>query len=132
MKTYFCGSIRGGREFAETYRDMIGVIKQYGPVLTEHVGHVDLKEARDDRGIWEQDTGWLRESDIVIAECSCPSIGVGYELAYAESRGIPVHVFFRKDRGLLSAMISGDSYFTVHVYERPEELPVMIREIYEK
>ena len=30
---------------------------------------------------------WLRESDVIVAECTCPSLGVGYELAYAEAKG---------------------------------------------
>ncbi len=30
------------------------------------------------------DTTWLKESDLVIAKYTNPSLGVGYELAYAE------------------------------------------------
>ena len=65
---------------------------------------------------------WLRESDVVIAECTCPSLGVGYELAYAEHLEIPVHVFYNPSKCSLSAMITGDSYFHIHPYSSKEEI----------
>ncbi|MGN0940138.1 MAG: nucleoside 2-deoxyribosyltransferase [Selenomonadaceae bacterium] len=85
-KVYFAGSIRGGRQDAELYRKIISAINETDKVLTEHVGDLSLSlvERQGDKAIYEQDTAWLRESDIVIAECSQPSLGVGYELAYAE------------------------------------------------
>ena len=39
--------------------------------------------------IYERDTEWIRASDVLIAECTNPSHGVGYELAYAEARNDP-------------------------------------------
>ena len=44
LKIYFAGSIRGGREDAELYQKIIGNLKQYGEVLTEHVGDDNLME----------------------------------------------------------------------------------------
>lgn len=38
MEIYFCGSIYGGRQDAELYTRLIEQLKQYGTVLTEHVG----------------------------------------------------------------------------------------------
>ena len=37
-KFYFAGSIRGGREDAELYRDLISYLQNFGKVLTEHIG----------------------------------------------------------------------------------------------
>lgn len=99
-KIYFAGSIRGGRVDAALYQRMISYIQKTDIVLTEHIGKPDLslesKNKASDTDIYEQDTAWLRESDMVIAECTCPSLGVGYELAYAEARGIPVYIFYDK------------------------------------
>ncbi len=122
-KVYFAGSIRGGRQDAELYRKIISVINETDKVLTEHVGDLSLSlvEGQGDKAIYEQDTAWLRESDIVIAECSQPSLGVGYELAYAEKIGKPVHIFYRVGINL-SAMLSGDDYFELHSYNDEEEL----------
>jgi len=129
-KVYFAGSIRGGRQDADLYKRIIEYIQRDHIVLTEHVG--DLSKSRTEGlpnqevAIYEQDTAWLREADVVIAECSTPSLGVGYELAYAEARGIPVHIFYNKPRANLSAMLTGDKYFQIHPYATEEEIyPVL-------
>ena len=41
---YFCGSIRGGRDDAALYKRIIDQLKQYGEVLTEHIGDPNLME----------------------------------------------------------------------------------------
>ena len=124
-KVYFAGSIRGGRDDAEWYSEIIEYIKRTDTVLTEHVGlhNINLKEqGMGDKAIYDQDTAWLRESDVLIAECTAPSLGVGYELAYAEKIGVPCHLFYRKSRIQLSAMLTGDPYFKIYPYEEKEEL----------
>lgn len=134
-KVYFAGSIRGGRVDAELYRRMIEFIKRNSDVLTEHVGDLSLSvyEGEDgrDRAIYEQDTAWISECDMLIAECTCPSLGVGYELAYAESLGKPCFVFYDARKGNLSAMINGDGYFEVYPYQSEEELFGRLGEIFE-
>ncbi len=122
MKVYFAGSIRGGRTDVGLYHRLIEYLKKEHRVLTEHVGDLSLQEASTDTEIYRQDTAWLRESDLVIAECSNPSLGVGYELAYAEKHGKPVHILYNRGRGSLSAMLTGDPYFHIHPYEREEEI----------
>ena len=125
-KVYFAGSIRGGRQDADLYKRIIEYIQRNHIVLTEHVG--DLSKSKTEGlpnqevAIYEQDTAWLREADVVIAECTTPSLGVGYELAYAEARGIPVHIFYNKPHANLSAMLTGDKYFQIHPYEREAEI----------
>ena len=126
-KIYFAGSIRGGRVDAELYNRMIKHMTTMGHiVLTEHVGSTKLclhEQGRDgDRRIYEQDTAWLRESDVLVAECTCPSLGVGYELAYAEHHGKPVHIFYNRSKSHLSAMLTGDNYFNIHPYSSEEEI----------
>ena len=98
MKIYFAGSIRGGRQDAELYRKVIAALKEKHQVLTEHVGDLSLSTVEDkgDKAIYEQDTAWLRECDMVVAECTQVSLGVGYELAYAEAHGKEVHIFVWK------------------------------------
>ena len=129
-KVYFAGSIRGGRADAELYRQMIEHIQKTDIVLTEHVGNLALSKIEHlpnrDAAIYDQDTAWLRESDLVIAECTTPSLGVGYELAYAERFGKPVHILFNATRTNLSAMLIGDPYFHIHPYTTPSEvLPIL-------
>ena len=136
QKVYFAGSITGGREDAEWYHSIIQHIKKTDTVLTEHVGNTAISSLGQSEylpaDIYRQDTAWLRESDLLIAECSRPSLGVGYELAYAERFGIPCHILFRKSRGHLSAMLSGDPYFHIYPYETEEELFAQLDSILEK
>ncbi len=124
-KIYFAGSIRGGRDFADVYRKMIEHMQMTDIVLTEHIGQANLnlkeKGRTSDAEIYIQDTAWLRESDMVVAECSIPSLGVGYELAYAESRGIPCYIFYDKSKTQLSAMLTGNPYFDIYPYQTEEE-----------
>lgn len=124
-KIYFAGSIRGGRVDAELYRRMIEFMQESNVVLTEHVGspHLNLMEqGKRDADIYDQDTAWLRECDMVVAECTCPSLGVGYELAYAEKLGKPCHIFYDCSKTQLSAMLTGNPYFNIHPYQSEEEI----------
>lgn len=129
MKIYFAGSIRGGRQDAELYRKVIAALKEKHLVLTEHVGDLSLSTVEDkgDKAIYEQDMAWLRESDLVVAECTQVSLGVGYELAYAEAHGKEVHIFYRPKETQLSAMLAGNDYFHIHRYDSEEELLTQVR-----
>ena len=129
MKIYFAGSIRGGGQDAELYRKVIAALKDKHQVLTEHVGDLSLStvENKGDKAIYEQDMAWLRESDLVVAECTQVSLGVGYELAYAEAHGKEVHIFYRPKKTQLSAMLSGNEYFHIHPYDTEEELLAQVR-----
>ena len=131
-KIYFAGSIRGGRIDADLYGRLIRHMQKTAVVLTEHIGnpHLNLMEqGKRDVEIYEEDTAWLRESDVVIAECTCPSLGVGYELAYAEKTGIPCHIFYDRTKTQLSAMLTGNSYFMIHPYEDEEAIYPVLDEI---
>lgn len=122
LKVYFAGSIRGGRADAALYHRIIAYIRRTAVVLTEHVGDMNLQEKTTDQEIYAQDTAWLREADLVIAECTCPSLGVGYELAYAEALGKPCHIFFDSGKTRLSAMLTGNPYFHICPYNTEEEI----------
>ena len=130
---YFAGSIRGGRVDAALYHRIISYIKKTDTVLTEHIGKSNISLTAQmravDTHIYEQDTTWLRSSDLLIAECTCPSLGVGYELAYAEAHNIPVFIFYDKTKSNLSAMLNGNTYFTIIPYETEEEIYPMLDKI---
>ena len=145
-KVYFAGSIRGGRADAALYKRIITYIQQElgCKVLTEHVGDLSLSQKEGstpknihngenvDEAIYLQDTGWLKESDIVIAECTTASLGVGYELAFAEKLNKPVHIFYNKERTRLSAMLTGNPYFHIHPYTNVEEIFPILNSVFEE
>lgn len=111
-------------------------MKRTNVVLTEHIGksNMSLKAQTKaiDTHIYERDTGWLRECDMVIAECTCPSLGVGYELGYAEAHGTPVFVFYNKSKANLSAMLNGNAHFTIVPYEVEEDIYIWLNDILNK
>lgn len=125
-KIYFAGSIRGGRKDANLYKQIIEYIQRSDKVLTEHIGNRSLsttsKSREADEKIYLQDTEWLRVCDLVIAECTSPSLGVGYELSYAERHHKPCFILYDKSRTHLSAMLTGNKYYHIFAYERPEEV----------
>ena len=87
MKIYFAGSIRGGRNDVNVYQQIIKHLKNYGEILTEHVGSDSLsskgENSLNDKQIHDRDINWLKSSDIIVAEVTNPSLGVGYEIAMA-------------------------------------------------
>ena len=126
-KVYFAGSIRGGRQDAALYGDMIAFLEKRGcQVLTEHVGLESLQAEGErtmtEEEIFRRDMAWLTECDLVVAECTTPSHGVGYELARARDMDKTVHIFYDLNRGRLSAMLAGDSCFVLHPYSSRQEL----------
>ena len=88
-----------------------------------------MEQGKRDVEIYDEDTAWLRESDMVIAECSCPSLGVGYELAYAEKLGKPCHIFYDRSKTQLSAMLTGNPYFHIHPYHCEADIYPILDEI---
>ena len=120
-KVYFCGSMRGGREDAEIYEKILQCIRERALVLTEHVGDMTLDAGLTDREIYERDMELLQECDLVVAECTTPSLGVGYELAAAGSLGKPVLVLFCRDAAReLSCMAGGNPRFSVVQYVKKD------------
>ncbi|CAJ1066517.1 '-deoxynucleoside 5'-phosphate N-hydrolase 1 [Xyrichtys novacula] len=114
MKIYFCGSIRGGRDDVHLYRKIVEKLQSYGVVLTEHVSSSELSDrgedaaALGDKAIHDRDVDWLRQSDVVVAEVTQPSLGVGYELGRAVDMEKKIFCLFRPSSGrTLSAMIRG-------------------------
>ncbi len=123
-KVYFCGSIRGGRSDYRIYQELIRHITTYATVLTEHVGDVDITadHGLSDEEIHDRDMNWLKESDLIIAEVTQNSIGVGYEIGRAVELGKPVVCLFRpKDGQRLSAMISGSANLRAFNYSNLDE-----------
>ncbi|MFA5817401.1 MAG: nucleoside 2-deoxyribosyltransferase [Bacteroidales bacterium] len=124
LKIYFCGSIRGGRNDAQLYHDLIEYLKSFGTVLTEHIGRLDLVDEREipPCQIHDRDMTWLKSSDVIIAEVTTPSLGVGYELGRAVEMGKPILCLYRKNEDKsLSGMISGSPGILAIVYDGPDE-----------
>ena len=131
MKIYFAGAIRGGREETDIYNNIITYLSSKAEVLTEHVGSSELKTIgetnRSDGEIFLRDMEWLQSADLIIAEVTTPSLGVGYELGIAEKLKIPALCLYRPIKGKrLSAMISGNEKFNCQTYQTLDDAKVHI------
>uniref|UniRef100_A0A914UJJ7 Putative 2'-deoxynucleoside 5'-phosphate N-hydrolase 1 n=1 Tax=Plectus sambesii TaxID=2011161 RepID=A0A914UJJ7_9BILA len=150
-RIYFCGSIRAGRQDAELYQILIKKLQKYGKVLTEHIGlnepwnapHLSgftlgQEDLAKDKCIFKTDTDWLASADVVVAECTQPSLGVGFELGFAWKLNKPTLCLYRPLNGTgtagLSAMITGaasDSWTITH-YNEPDELDQAFEQLFQK
>lgn len=133
MKIYFAGSIRGGRDNQELYFQMIEYLKNYGTVLTEHVGSDKLlhqgENKKTDKYIHNRDLEWILESDVIIAEVSTPSLGVGYEIGRGMENKKPILCLYKPQQGKkLSAMIGGCSEIVNREYNNLDEAKKLIDE----
>jgi len=126
MKIYFAGAIRGGRQDAALYHEIVRLLSEYGEVLTEHVADSALGVLGQDIGdqkIHDRDLEWLRISDYLVAEVTTPSLGVGYEIGKATEWGKPVLCLYRPAAGRsLSAMIAGSDDVTLKEYQSANEV----------
>ena len=132
MKIYFAGSIRGGRKDVLIYNNIINYLLTKGEVLTEHIGNISMKSKGEniytDKKIYKRDIDWLNQSDVVIAEVTSPSLGVGYELGISQSLGKPVLCLYRDIKHKkLSAMIAGNKYFNNYHYKNIDDAKKMIQ-----
>jgi 2'-deoxynucleoside 5'-phosphate N-hydrolase len=112
MKIYFAGSISAGRHDVGIYHQIIQVLNQYGQVLTEFIGEDSLAATGEtnlsDKEIHDRDIDWLLSADVLVAEVTTPSLGVGYEIGRAIENEKKILCLFRATQGKrLSAMIKG-------------------------
>ena len=112
MNIYFCGSIRGGRGPQPVYAALVNHLERGGhTVPTAHVATPDV--LGDERGyspeeIYQRDVEWLDACEAVIAEVTQPSLGVGYEVAYALHQARKPVLCLCQAGTPLSAMILGN------------------------
>lgn len=136
MKIYFAGSIRGGRDDVNIYLEIIRHLQTKGEVLTEHIGSAALntmgEDGVTDKFIHDRDMAWLLSSDVIVAEVTNPSLGVGYELGRGYEKGVKILCLYREsDKRKLSAMIRGSEKITSENYTTLEEAKQIINKYFE-
>ncbi len=127
MRIYFSGSITGGRGQAHIYPAIIEHLQQYGEVLTEFVADNTYTQLGEQQlapeAIYRRDIDFIDRCQVVVAEVTVPSFGVGVEVARASMQGKPVLALYQPAEGRrLSAMIAGNPNVTVVEYKSPDDL----------
>jgi len=113
MKIYFAGSIRGDNSKKEVFKHIVSFLKSRGHnVLTEHIAEDNIRETEkrnSDDFIYKRDIDWMEEADIIVAEATGPSFGVGFEVGYAAQKNKRVYLLYEKGQRV-SAMVMGNSH----------------------
>lgn len=129
MNIYFSGSIRGGQQDTELYKEIIEDLKKYGTVLTEHVGNKIIDTSITDQEIHDRDVQWIEKSDLIVAEVTVPSLGVGYEIGRAVEMNKPIICLYQNQNGkTTSAMIRGCSRLKCFEYQTIDEAMLILKE----
>lgn len=132
MNIYFACSITGGREFEPTYQSIINALLADGhDVPTAHLADSGVKVLEavvKPRDVYKRDVTWISACNILIAEVSTPSHGVGYEIAFALSIGKPVLCVYQEGQPI-SKMLTGNSHPNIRVesYRNADEAVTIIR-----
>jgi hypothetical protein len=127
MNIYFSCSLTGGRRDESVYISIVDHLLAIGhDVPTAHLAHpevMDLERIVDAREVYERDMAWIDGCDVLIAEVSTPSHGVGYEIAVALMREIPVLCCYRES-ATVSKMITGNDskMLVLYTYRGTEDL----------
>jgi nucleoside 2-deoxyribosyltransferase len=113
MKIYFACAIVGGRQDENQYRQLVQAMLAAGHDVPT-AGNAGLLGAQGMEAdmaaidVYTRDTEWIDACDVLIAEVSTPSHGVGYEISYALERGKPV-LCIAKHGLRVSKMITGNT-----------------------
>lgn len=126
MNIYFACSITGGRQDEQVYQKLVEALQAVGhhvpTALLASPDVMPLEGVVSPHDVYARDIAWITGCDLLLAEISTPSHGVGYEIGYALARGKRVLCLHRQGRKI-SKMILGnpDPRLTVHSYTTPEQ-----------
>lgn len=118
-KVYISGALTGVENLTETkaFYESIAMLCErldflaYVPHLTtDPVSHPDVTP----RSVFETDKSQVSQANLVIAYIGFPSLGVGMELAYAETNATPIILLYEQGK---------------HISRFPRGIPTVIAEI---
>ena len=127
MKIYYATSISGEQnsDSDKINTEFIKYLKSFGEVLTEHFSNPDIKGKGEteltNKAIHDRDMNWLLSADVIVAEVSNISLGVGYEIGRAVEHNKKILCLRKKSPKRLSAMISGCENLILKEYSEIEE-----------
>jgi len=113
MNIYFSCSLTGGREDEEIYGLMVDHLLAKGhEVPTAQLARPEVMEDEKivaPHVVYQRDIKWVKECDMMIAEVSTPSHGVGYEIAFGLGLGKPVCCCYREGVTVSKMILGNDS-----------------------
>lgn len=131
MHIFFTGSVRGGRAHQPEYMVITEVLKKYGSVLPSYVSDESVSEYGETessaKSIFTREREMLEKANVVVADVTTPSLGVGYLIAHASNLKKPIIALYRGENTLkLSAIIKGDPHTVVYSYLIDEDIETVL------
>jgi hypothetical protein len=119
MRVYLACTVRGDRGGVAAGRAIARHLQERGhEVLTTHLlaDDADVAEAAlSEKAVYQRDVEWLSACDLLIAEASGSSYGVGFEVGFVLGRAAQtgqrvVLVYDQSRRGAISRLITGNCH----------------------
>ena len=137
MRIYLACTVRGERDGVLAGRAICQRLQAHGhDVLTTHLLADDVDRAESaltEEQVYRRDLEWLSQCDVLVAEASGSSYGVGFEVGYLigrarETRQRVVLVYDAARRHAVSRLITGncDDACTTFAYDSLEDLVAFI------
>ncbi len=129
---YVAHAIKGDTSWEGAFEVIEGAVKEAGRTLGVDIG-VYSEEATDEtrlvskggwRDVFKRDQEWLRNSDLLVAEVSGESFGVGWEVAYAQQVMLIPVLCLASSSAHTPALIAGNTHrgLTLQLYATRGEL----------
>jgi nucleoside 2-deoxyribosyltransferase len=137
MRIYLACTVRGERGGILAGRAICERLQHHGhEVLTTHLLADDVEQAESqltEEQVYHRDIDWLSRCDVLVAEASGSSYGVGFEVGYLigrarETRQRVLLVYDTSRRHAVSRLITGnrDEACTTFGYRSIEDLTAFI------
>ncbi|MEO8522057.1 MAG: nucleoside 2-deoxyribosyltransferase [Acidobacteriota bacterium] len=119
MNIYLACTVRGDPGGLASARALADLLERQGHVvMTRHLLADDVEAAESalsERAVFERDLRWLDAADLLIAEASGSSYGVGFEVGYVLGRSVQtaqrVVLLYHADRAPhVSRLIAGNTH----------------------
>lgn len=133
MKIFFAASIRGGRDNQNIYKKIEFILSSLGDLISSHVADHTITDFGEtelrDQEIHQREIENLKKADVVVADVSHPSLGVGFQIATALAEGKRVIAVHKEEESeKLSAMISGSDKIEIVEYSTIESLESILKD----
>ncbi len=136
MNIYFSGSIYGGRQKLDSYKKLVKELGKFGKVLTEEVASdnvLDKEENISDNDVFMSLEHRLDSADLIFAEVTIPSLGVGYEIGYADkSNKRIICVYDKTVTPKITTMLRGNNRLKIIPYTDINEIINNMKDIIEE
>jgi nucleoside 2-deoxyribosyltransferase len=138
VQIYLACTVRGDRGAVRLTGILADLLEELGhTVLTRHLllDDADAQEGQlSERAVFERDIQWLDAADVLVAEASGSSYGVGFEVGYVAGRAAQTgqRVLLLYDaarRPVVSRLIAGNTHpaCTTYPYRDAEDLLRFVR-----